>query len=121
MRMSEEKSRRLKALVWQERAKRWIPIALALVVLFAGATYMLSSQLNRADRTLQVATHTGTVTGITRSGPRSSIAHVHLNDGRDVDALSQMSIIPPAGAHVVVSESRHASGRLSYDVRGLSE
>jgi hypothetical protein len=32
-----------------------------------------------------------------------------------------MSIIPPAGSHVVVSESRHASGRLSFDVKGLSE
>ena len=73
-------------------------------VLFAGATYMLSSQLSRADRTLDVVTHTGTVTGITRSGPRSAIAHVHLDDGRDVDALSQLSIIPPAGTHVVVSE-----------------
>lgn len=121
MRMSEEKSRRLMAMVWRERAKRWVPIALALVALFAGATYMLSNQLGRADRTIEVATHTGTVTGISRSGPRSSIAHVHLDNGRDVDALSQMSIIPPAGAHVVVNESRHASGRLSYDIRGLSE
>ena len=121
MRMSEEKSRRLKAMVWRERARKVIPIVLGLVVLFAGATYMLSSQLTRADRTVEVATHTGTVTGISRSGPRSSIAHVHLDDGRDVDALSQMSIIPPAGSHVVVSESRHASGRLSYDVKGLSE
>jgi hypothetical protein len=121
MRMSEEKSRRLKALVWQERAKRWIPIALAVVVLFSAATYMPSSQLSRADRTIEVATHVGTVTGISRSGPRSSIAHVHLDDGRDVEALSQMSIIPPAGSHVVVNESRHASGRLSYDIKGLSE
>ena len=121
MRMSEEKSRRLKALVWRERARKWIPIVLAVVVLFGGATYMLSSQLSRADRTLEVVTHAGTVTGITRAGPRSAIAHVHLDDGRDVDALSQMSIIPPAGAHVVVSESRHASGRLSYDIKGLSE
>ena len=121
MRMSEENSRRLMAMVWRERARKWVPIALALVVLFAGATYMLSSQLSRADRTLEVVSHTGTVTGISRSGPRSSIAHVHLDDGRDVDALSQMSIIPPAGAHVVVSESRHTSGRLSYDIKGLSE
>ena len=119
--MSEEKSRRLMAMVRRERAKRWIPIALALVVLFAGVTYMLSSQLSRADRTIEVATHTGTVTGISRSGPRSAIAHVHLDDGRDVDALSQMSIIPPAGTHVIVSESRHASGRLTYDIKGLSE
>ncbi|HEU4379384.1 MAG TPA: hypothetical protein VFR73_12500 [Hyphomicrobiaceae bacterium] len=121
MRMSEEKSRRLMAMVWRERAKRWALIALVPAVLFAGATYMLSGQLSRADRTIEVARHTGTVTGIARSGPRSSIAHVHLDDGRDVEALSQMSIIPPAGSHVVVSESRHASGRLSYDLKGLSE
>ena len=119
--MSEDKSRRLKAMVWRERARRWVPIVLGLVVLFAGATYMLSSQLTRADRTLEVASHTGTVTGITRSGPRSAIAHVHLDDGRDVDALSQFNLIPPAGSHVTVSESRHASGRLTYDVTGLSE
>jgi hypothetical protein len=121
MRMSEEKSRRLMAMVWRERARNWGLVAVALVVLFGGATYMLMSQLSRADRTLEVAMQTGTVTGITRAGPRSAIAHVHLDDGRDVDALSQMSIIPPSGAHVVVGESRHASGRLSYDIRGLSE
>ena len=46
MRMSEDKSRRLTAMVWRERAQRWVPIVLALVLLFAGATYMLSSQLS---------------------------------------------------------------------------
>ena len=121
MRMSEDKSRRLMVMVWRERARRWVPIILALVLLFAGATYMLANQLRRTDRTLEVLTHAGTVTGITRAGPRSAIAHDHLDDGRDVDALSQMTIIPPAGTHVVVGESRHASGRLSYDIKGLSD
>jgi hypothetical protein len=121
MRMSEQKSRQLMAMVWRERMRRWVPIVVALVLLFAGATYMLANQLSRADRTLEVLKHAGTVTGITRAGPRSAIAHVHLDDGRDVDALSQMTIIPPAGSHVVVSESRHASGRLSYDIKGLSD
>ena len=88
MRMSEDKSRRLMVMVWRERARRWVPIILALVLLFAGATYMLANQLRRSDRTLEVLTHAGTVTGITRAGPRSVIAHVHLDDGRDVDARS---------------------------------
>jgi len=51
MRLSQEKSRRLTAMVWRERARRWIPVALALVLLFAGATYMLSppAQPRRPD------------------------------------------------------------------------
>ena len=121
MRLSEDKSRRLTALVWRERAKRCVPVVLVLMLLFAGATYMMSRQLSRADQTLNVVSHAGTVTGITRAGPRSAIAHVHLDDGRDVDALSQFNVIPPAGTHVTVSESRHASGRLTYDVTRLSD
>jgi hypothetical protein len=121
MRLSQDKSRRLTAMVWRERAKRWVPVALVLVLLFAGATYMLSNQLSKADRTLDVVSHSGTVTGMKRAGLRSAIAHVHLDDGRDVDALSQLNVIPPAGTHVTVSESRHASGRLSYDVKRLSD
>ena len=121
MRLSQDKSRRLTAMVWRQRIKQWVPVALALVLLFAGATYMMSRQLSKADQTLNVVSHSGTVTGITRAGPRSAIAHVHLDDGRDVDALSQLNVIPPAGTHVTVSESRHASGRLTYDVTRLSD
>ena len=36
---------------------------LVLVLLFAGATYMLSNQLSKADKTLNVVSHSGTVTG----------------------------------------------------------
>ena len=121
MRLSEDKSRRLTAMIWRQRVKQWVPVALVLVLLFAGATYMLSNQLSKADKTLNVVSHSGTVTGITRAGPRSAIAHVHLDDGRDVDALSQLNVIPLAGTHVTVSESRHASGRLSYDITRLSD
>jgi hypothetical protein len=121
MRLSQEKSRRLTALVWRERARRWVPIALAVVVLFAGVTYMFARQAEHVDRTVEVVVHGGTVTGTSRAGARSAIAHVHLDDGRDVDALSLLTVIPPAGTHVVVSESRHASGRLTFDVKRLSD
>ena len=30
-------------------------------------------------------------------------------------------LLADRGAHVVVNESRHTSGRLSYDIKGLSE
>ena len=59
MRLSQDKSRRLTAMVWRERAKRWVPVALALVLLFAGATYMMSRQLSKADQTLNVVSHSG--------------------------------------------------------------
>ena len=52
MRLSQDKSRRLTAMVWRERVKRWVPVALVLVLLFTGATYMLSNQLSKADKTL---------------------------------------------------------------------
>ena len=121
MRLSRDKSRQLTAMVWRERARRWLPAIIGVVFLFAGATYMLARQLDRADRTVEIVTHAGTVTGITRAGPRGAVAHVHLDDGRDVDALSQLTVIPPAGTHVTVSESRHASGKLSYDIKRLAE
>ena len=66
--------------VEQPQYRILLTIILALVLLFAGATYMLANQLRRSDRTLEVLTHAGTVTGITRAGPRSAIAHVHLDD-----------------------------------------
>ena len=42
--------------------------------------------------------------------------HVHLDDGRDVEAFSHFRVALPNGAHVVVAEARHASGRVTYDV-----
>lgn len=121
MRLSQEKSRRLSALVWRDRLRQIVPVLLAVAVLFAGASYMLMRKTTTAtyDQTVEIMPHTGTVTSVSHTGPRSSIAHVHLDDGRDVDAFSSMTVIPPAGAHVRVNEARHASGRLTFDVKGL--
>jgi len=46
----------------------------------------------------------------------ASVIYVHLDDGRDVEAFSHFRVAPPNGAHVVVAEARHASGRVTYDV-----
>jgi hypothetical protein len=46
--------------------------------------------------------------------------HVLLDDGRDVDAFSAMRLVPVHGAHVIVNQARHASGRLTFDVTGLA-
>ena len=97
MRMSQEKSRRLPPWYGSERAKRWIPIASGprASVRRCTPTCFEPAQPRRPDSRGGRRT-SGTVTGMTRAGPRSAIAHVHLDDGRDVDALSQLSIIPPA-------------------------
>jgi hypothetical protein len=123
MRLSDDKARRLTQLVWRERVRRWLPITMTAIAIFAILTIFLVRQLARADRTVDVAVHDGTVIDITRGGTgrAASIVHVHLDDGREVKALSTMRVMPLAGTHVVVSEARHASGRLSYDVMRLAD
>jgi hypothetical protein len=117
MRLSDDKARRLTALVWRERARRWLPVLLVALALTGGLTFMLSSQVERADRTVDVHEREGTVLSIKQGGSRgASIVRVHLADGRDVDAYSTSRVVVPKGAHVIVTEARHASGRLTYDV-----
>src|SRR5262245_464266 len=61
MKLSQENARRLSALVWRERLRRFLPIVLAVVVLIALLTVFLVRQIERADRTVSVAVHNGTV------------------------------------------------------------
>jgi hypothetical protein len=95
MRLSDDKARRLTALVWRERARRWLPVLLVALALVGGLTFMLSSQVERADRTVAVHEREGTVLSIKQGGSRGVV---------------------PKGSHVIVAEARHASGRLTYDV-----
>ena len=120
MRLSDEKARRLTALVWRERARRWLLVLLVVLAVAGALTYVLSSQVQSADRTVDVRERDGTVVSIKQGGSRgASIVRVHLDDGREVDAFSASRIVPPKGSHVVVAEGRHASGRLTYDVLRL--
>ena len=112
MRLSDEKARRLSALVWRERARRWLPALIGLLALAGAAIYMLSSQTQRADRTLEVREREGTVVSIKQGGSRgASILRVHLDDGQEVDAHSASRLVLPLGSHIVIAETRHASGR----------
>src|SRR5262245_16172147 len=112
MRLSNAKARRLSALVWRERARRWLPALVGVLALAGAAIYMRSSQAQRVDRTLEVREREGTVVSIKQGGSRgASVIRVHLGDGRDVDAHSASRLVLPLGSHIVLSESRHASGR----------
>ena len=118
MRLTDEKTRRLTALLWRERARRWLPAVVGVLVMAGAFLFMLANQLGRVDRTIAVQEHDGTVTSIKRGNNArgAAVIRVHLDDGRDVEAISTFRIVPPKGAHVVIAEGRHASGRLTYDV-----
>ena len=123
MRLSNEKARQLSRLVWRERVRRFLPIVLGVVLLMGAATVFLVRQMERADRTVEVTTHDGTVVNVKKFGAArgAAVVHVHLDDGRDVDAFSGLRVVPVAGTHVTISEARHASGRLTYDITGLTD
>jgi hypothetical protein len=117
MRLSEEKARQLNALVWRDRMRRWVPMIAVIIAVTSVLTFFLVRQVERADQTVDVKEHAATVLSVKRTGARgAAIVNVHLDDGRDVEALSTMRVDPMAGTHVVVDEARHASGRLTYDI-----
>ena len=117
MRLSEEKSRQLSRLVWRDRVRRAAPLAIAVVVILSVVAYVTEVQVSHVDRTVDVKVHEATVLAVKRNVSRGAVVvQVHLDDGRDVDALSVLRVTPHAGSHVVVNEAKHASGRLSFDV-----
>src|SRR5712671_5195843 len=123
MRLSEDKARRLNALVWRERARRVLPVIAVAVGAIALLTFFLVRQVEHADRTLDVRVHQATVVHVKKSGNgrAAAIVEVRLDDGRDVEALSVLRLDPMAGAHVIINEARHASGRMTYDIARLAE
>ena len=117
MRLSDDKARRLTWLVWRNRMRRWLPVVAAGGILLGIAMYATEKQIEHADPTVLVQAHDATVVDTKRTPARGAVVvHVHLADGRDVDAVSLFRIPPSAGAHVIVNEARHASGKLTYDV-----
>lgn len=122
MKLSDDKARRLTRLVWRDRARTWLPLAAVALVLFAAVFFLTETQIDHADRTVDVKVHSATVMDIKRTAARgAAVVHVHLEDGRDVDAVSLFRVAPTAGSHVVVNEERHNSGRLTYDIVRFAE
>ena len=117
MKLSQANARRLSTLVWRERLRRFVWIAAAAVGLTGLLTVFLVQQMDRADRTVSVAVHQATVLAVRSGvGARTGLVHVHLDDGREVDAMSALRLTPFAGTHVVINEALHASGKHSFDL-----
>lgn len=122
MKLSDDKARRLTRLVWRDRARTWLPLAAVALVLIAAVFFLTETQIDHADRTVDVKVHGATVMDIKRTAARgAAVVHVRLEDGRDVDAVSLFRVAPTAGLHVVVNEERHNSGRLTYDIVRFAE
>src|SRR5262245_65753240 len=68
MKLSQENARRLSALVWRERLRRFAPIVLAGLVLTALLTVFLVRQVEQADRPVSVAVHNATVLTVKQGG-----------------------------------------------------
>jgi hypothetical protein len=123
MRLSDAKARRLTRLIWRERALRWLPVAAVVLAMLGAYTFFMEQQIGRADPTVNVQVHEASVISVKRSTAARSAAvvHAYLDDGREVDALSALRPTPQQGSHVVISEARHVSGRLTYDVMRFAE
>ena len=122
MRLSDDKARKLTRLVWRDRARTWLPVAAVALVLVGAVCFLTETQIDHADRTVDVKVHEATVVDIKRTAARgAAVVHVRLEDGRDVDAVSLFRVAPTAGMHVVVNEAKHASGRLTFDVVRFAE
>ena len=122
MKLSDDKARKLSRLVWRDRALRWLPVAAGALALLAAFLFLTETQIDHADRTVDVKVLGATVVDIKRTAARgAAVVHVRLEDGRDVDAVSLFRVAPTAGSHVVVNEERHTSGRLTYDIVRFAE
>jgi anti-sigma-K factor RskA len=115
--LTEERARQLSRLVWRDRLWRWLPIAAAGIAIVGLLSFMFQWQLSHRDSVVAVQAHDATVLTVKHTASRGvAIYHVHLDDGRDVDAISFLPLMPVPGTHVVINEARHASGRLTWDV-----
>jgi hypothetical protein len=123
MRLSDDKARRLSSLIWRERLRRLLPVAATALVLLGVSTFLFINQARRADRTVDVKQRNATVVHVKRLAVArgAAIITVHLDGNRDVDAFSTLATVPAVGAHVVVSEARHASNRMTYDITRIDE
>lgn len=117
MRFSTDRQKKLTQLLWMERFKKAAPVILIALVLGGAAFYVANERSARQDRTIEVKDHKASVMAVKRPRSRGvSIITARLDDGRVVDALSQLNEVLMADEPITIAEGIHASGRHTYDV-----
>ncbi len=117
MRLSGDRQKKLTGMIWMERLKKALPVILIALVLGGGAIYLSTQRAARQDKTVEVKDHKATILALKRPRSRgAAIVTARLDDGRVVDALSQLNDVLVADEEVTIAEGIHASGRHTYDV-----
>ena len=111
-------ARRLERALWLQRLRTLGPTVLFLIVCVVLGGYVFSQRLDRTDPTVSLTQISGTITEAHRVAGRAAVfvAHVRLDDGREVDADSVLATVLVPNERVSVSIARHASGKLSFHV-----
>lgn len=119
--MTPEQARRLNRLIWADRLRRWGPTAIGLAALLLGMAYLMGEKLARIDTVVEAEVLHGRITDAARMAGRRGgfLVHARLDDGRDVEAISQLAQPPLEGEEAEIRAARHASGRVTYDVLRL--
>lgn len=116
--MQPELARKMQRAIWRYRLRSYGPTA-ALVALFVVlGGFVISYRFDRVDPTVGLTQFAGTILQAQRVAGRAAIfiAHVRLDDGREVDADSTLATVLEPTKRVIVSEARHASGKTSFHV-----
>jgi hypothetical protein len=116
-------SQKISRLIWRQRIVTWGSRGLLAAAALGSAGAWTWYRQNQIDMTVEAHPITATVTGLGRGAVARgiSVVHAHTDDGREVDAFSTLRLAPAVGAHIVLSEAHHKSGRITYDLLHVVE
>lgn len=116
--MTPDQKRQLDRMIRMQRLKVVVPLVAAAVIVCGAIVWMTAARTARLDATVERHAVTGHVLGkAVLTGRRGGFqVHVRLDDGHEVDAVSQMRQPPYPGEAIELAASTHASGRVTYQV-----
>lgn len=119
--MRPDMARKLGRAIWRQRLVTYGPTFALLLFCASIGGYLFTQKLGRSDPMVETMQVDGTIMEAHRVSGRAAvfIAHVRLDDGREVDADSTLTTALVPKERVVVSQSRHASGKVSHHVMQL--
>jgi hypothetical protein len=110
--MREETRRRLNRAIWRDRLKLVAGLAIAAAALIAAFAFMDFDASVENLRVPGIVEHIGVLNS--KDASRAVTVDVELDDGRHVTVIALKTTDPHVGAHVLVSEHRHRTGRVTF-------